>query len=86
VHNDCIAIRLRLPGLAVLGVREWEGCIEVVARYSSEEGVCPRCGRSTWQVHQWHQQRLPTAGRQARRQAVGEAGVDSSLEEALPLP
>jgi transposase len=57
VHKDSITIRLRLPGLMVLGVEEWERCIELVARYSSEEGVCPRCGRRTWQVHQWRQQR-----------------------------
>ena len=57
MHSDCIAIRLRLPGLVVLGAREWKDCIEVVARYSNEDGVCPRCGRSTWQVHQWRRQR-----------------------------
>jgi len=57
VHDDCIAIRLRLPGLEVVGDKEWADRIEVVARYSNQEAVCPRCGRSTWQVHQWRQQR-----------------------------
>lgn len=35
--------------------------IEVVARYSNEEGACPRCGRTTWHVHQWSQQRKQDA-------------------------
>ena len=57
MHKDNIRIRLRLPGLVVLGSKEWRDHIEVVARYSNEEAVCPVCGRSTWQVHQWHGQR-----------------------------
>ena len=57
MHNDCIAIRLRLPGLLALGSEEWSDRIEVVAQYSNQEAACPRCGRSTWQVHQWHAQR-----------------------------
>lgn len=57
MQTDAITIRLRLPGLVTLGAREWEDHIEVVARYESEEAVCPGCGRSTWQVHQWHAQR-----------------------------
>jgi len=57
VHNDCIAIRLRLPGLVVLGVEETPRWIEVTAQYEQSEGVCPRCERSTWQVHQWRLQR-----------------------------
>jgi transposase len=56
VHKDVITIRLRLPGLAVLGVKETGRWIEVVAQYQGEEATCPRCGRSTWQVHQWHLQ------------------------------
>ena len=64
MHKDSITIRLRLPGLSddaetavVLGVKEWQDSIEVVARYSNGEAICPRCGHSTWQVHQWRQQR-----------------------------
>jgi len=57
VHNDCIAIRLCLPGLVVLGVEETPRWIEVTAQYEQSEGVCPRCERSTWQVHQWRLQR-----------------------------
>ena len=57
MHEDCIAIRLRLPGLVVLGNKEWPDRIEVVAQYSNQEAICPGCGRSTWQVHQWHAQR-----------------------------
>lgn len=48
-----IRISLGLPGLMVLGEREMEGAIEVVARYRDEEAGCPRCCRPTWQVHQW---------------------------------
>lgn len=57
MHNDCIAIRLRLPGLVVLGVEETPRWIEVTVQYEQSEGVCPRCERSTWQVHQWRLQR-----------------------------
>ncbi len=57
MQDDCITIQLRLPGLKVLGVKESVSLIEVVARYREEEVACPRCGRSTWQVHQWHLQR-----------------------------
>jgi len=57
VQADVITIRLRLPGLAVLGVKETGRWIEVAAQYGEEEADCPRCGRSTWQVHQWHLQR-----------------------------
>lgn len=57
MQSDAITIRLRLPGLVVLGAHEWEDHIEVVACYGNEEAVCPGCGRSTWQVHQWHPQR-----------------------------
>lgn len=57
MQGDSITIGLRLRGLVVLASREWGNRIEVVARYSNEEAVCPRCGRRTWQVHQWHGQR-----------------------------
>lgn len=57
MQPDSITIRLRLPGLVVLGGKEWPDRIEVVARYGNEEALCPACGRWTWQVHQWRQQR-----------------------------
>ena len=57
MRSDGVTVRLRLPGLVVLGSKEWEGSIEVVARYSNEEAICRVCARSTWQVHQWHAQR-----------------------------
>jgi len=56
VHKDVITIRLRLPGLRVLKVNETGKWIEVLAQYENQEAVCPRCGGSTWQVHQWHPQ------------------------------
>jgi len=57
VQEDCITVKLRLQGLAVLAVNETPKWIEVVARYRDDEAICPRCERSTWQVHQWHLQR-----------------------------
>ena len=57
MQEDCITVKLRLQGLMVLVVNEAPTWIEVVARYGDEEAICPRCGRSTWQVHQWHLQR-----------------------------
>lgn len=57
MQHDCITVKLRLQGLVVLGVKETAKWIEVVAQYPREEADCPRCGRSTWQVHQWHLQR-----------------------------
>lgn len=57
MHKDIITIQLRLPGLVVLGVKEGPKWIEVVAQYQREGADCPGCGRSTWQVHQWHLQR-----------------------------
>ncbi len=57
MQGDCITVKLRLQGLMVLSVNEAPTWIEVVARYGNEEAICPRCERSTWQVHQWHLQR-----------------------------
>ena len=56
MHTDAITVRLRLPGVVVEGAWEKEHEIEVVVRYANEEATCPRCGGSTWQVHQWHRQ------------------------------
>ena len=57
MQDDLISIELRLPGLKVLAVKEAGHWIEVVGQYRAEEAECPRCERSTWQVHQWHLQR-----------------------------
>lgn len=57
MQEDCITVKLRLQGLLVLAVNETPTWIEVVARYKEDEAACPRCERSTWQVHQWHLQR-----------------------------
>lgn len=57
MQDNRISIELRLPGLKVVGVKEEEYWIEVVAQYGNGERQCPRCGRPTWQVHQWHLQR-----------------------------
>ncbi len=57
MQDDLISIELRLPGLKVLAVKERRHWIEVVAQYRNEEAICPVCGRTTWQVHQWRLQR-----------------------------
>jgi len=57
VRDDRISIELRLPGVKVLEVKEEEQWIEVLGQYQELEVDCPRCGRPTWQVHQWHLQR-----------------------------
>jgi len=57
VQDDRISIELRLPGVKVLDVKEERHWIEVLGQYRAEEAKCPRCGRWTWQVHQWHLQR-----------------------------
>jgi len=56
MQENCITIQLRLPGVKVLDVKEDRHWIEVLGQYRTEEAECPRCGRSTWQVHQWHLQ------------------------------
>lgn len=55
--TDAITVSLRLPGLVVLGGQELSDRIEVATRCAAEEAECPRCQRSTWQVHQWRRQR-----------------------------
>lgn len=57
MQDDRISIELRLPGVKVLDVKEEGQWIEVLGQYRTEEAECPRCGRWTWQVHQWHLQR-----------------------------
>lgn len=54
--TDAITVRLRLPGVVVLAVREADHGIEIAGRYAGEEAACPRCGQRTWQVHQWSRQ------------------------------
>jgi len=56
MQDNCITIQLRLPGVKVLDVKEERHWIEVLGQYKTEEAECPRCGRPTWQVHQWHLQ------------------------------
>lgn len=57
MQDDRISIELRLPGVKVLDIKEEAHWIEVLGEYRTEEAECPRCGRSTWQVHQRHLQR-----------------------------
>lgn len=53
---DAITVELRLPGLKVLDVAETSDRIEVATEYQCQEAACPRCGRSTWQVHERRRQ------------------------------
>ncbi len=57
MSTNAITVQLRLAGLVVLDLAEHVDRIEVAAAYSSEEATCPRCGRSTWQVHERRKQR-----------------------------
>ena len=57
--SDVITVRLRLPGLAVLGAREWEDHVEVVAQYGNEEAVRPAAMQS--QLRWWDQPRNRTS-------------------------
>ena len=61
MQTQAITVELQLAGLLVLGVREDAWTVEVAARYEAEEAACPRCGRTTRQVHQWRQQRKQDA-------------------------
>jgi transposase len=47
--------------LVVLGTHEDDYAVEVVAHYAAAEASCPRCDRTTRQVHQWHRQRKQDA-------------------------
>ena len=47
MQDDCIAVRLGLPRLKVMGQIEYKDRIEVTVMYRREEVACPRCGRST---------------------------------------
>jgi len=61
VLSDAITVRLGLGGLVVLGTHEDDYAVEVVAHYAAAEASCPRCDRTTWQVHQVHRQRKQDA-------------------------
>ena len=57
MSTNAITVELRLAGLVVLDLAEHADRIEVATEYGSEEAICPRCGRSTWQVHERRKQR-----------------------------
>lgn len=57
MQRQAITVELQLAGLQVLDVRETAYGIDIVVRYAVDEAACPGCGRQTWQVHQWSQQR-----------------------------
>ena len=57
MSTNAITVELRLTGLVVLDAAEHADRIEVAAEYGNEEATCPRCGRSTWQVHARRKQR-----------------------------
>lgn len=56
MQDDAISVRLGLAGLVVGETREDGTAIEVEARYAAEAVACPRCGRPSTHVHQWHRQ------------------------------
>ncbi len=57
MSTNAITVELRLAGLVVLDLAEHADRIEVATEYGCEEATCPRCGRSTWQVHERRKQR-----------------------------
>jgi transposase len=57
VLTETITVELGLAGLRVLEVAESPGQLEIAVEYAAEEAVCPRCGKSTWRVHQRRKQR-----------------------------
>ena len=57
MQDDCIAVRLGLPRLKVMGQIEYEDRIEVTVMYRWEEVACPRCGRSSAKEHERRLQR-----------------------------
>ena len=56
MQGETITMALRLPGLVVVEAREDAHTIEVVAQYARQTADCPRCGRPSADVHQWHDQ------------------------------
>lgn len=57
MQAETITVELGLDGLRVLESAESSDRLEIAAEYASEEASCPRCGRSTWRVHQRRKQR-----------------------------
>ena len=57
MSTNAITVELRLAGLVVLDLAEHPDRLEVATEYGNEEATCPRCGRSTWQVHERRKQR-----------------------------
>lgn len=56
VQGDSITIRLNMPELCVEEQREEGEAIILTVRYRCVSRRCPRCGRSTSRVHQYHRQ------------------------------
>ena len=56
VQDDSITIELGMPELRVEGCREVDGGYVVTVRYRAMTRACPRCGRETSHVHQYHRQ------------------------------
>lgn len=57
MYTETITVELGLPGMRVLEAAESDKRLDLAVEYASEEAVCPRCGRSTWRVHQRRKQR-----------------------------
>jgi len=56
VQGDSITIQLNMPELCVEKQREEGATIILTVRYRCASRRCPRCGRSTRRVHQYHRQ------------------------------
>ncbi len=56
MQGDSITIQLNMPELCVEAQREEGATIILTVRYRCASRPCPRCGRSTGRVHQYHRQ------------------------------
>ncbi len=56
MQGDSIAVRLNMPELLVEGQRQDGDTLMVTVRYRCASRPCPRCGRATSRVHQYHRQ------------------------------
>lgn len=56
MQGNHITVELTLPNLVVERQTEQGETVTVEVRFRSEERRCPRCGRATKQVHQYHDQ------------------------------
>jgi transposase len=84
VQENCITIELGLPGLVVEGQHTEGEAIVVAVRFGRTACTCPRCGKMTRKVHQYHRQikqhqsiwgRVVLLALRKRRFRCGQCGI-----------